>query len=199
MWRGQGIRIRAAVLIAFGIALLIFGIWRLGQRGAYPPLAGFFAPSVRHWAREIDRWADEYAVDRDLLATVMQIESCGHPGAVSVSGAQGLFQVMPYHFEAGEVMQEPEANARRGAAYLNYCLGAADGVIGSALACYNGGPGALGQRRENWSDEVQHYFRWGVGIYSDARDGSEESATLDRWLAAGGSLLCESARRALRD
>lgn len=197
--RGTQTRGRAAVLIAFGIALLIFGIWRMGQGGGFPRLAPFFAPSVRHWAGELDRWAGEFGVDRDLLATAMQIESCGHPGAVSPSGAQGLFQVMPYHFDAGEDMQDPETNARRGAAYLSYCFEAADSVIGTALACYNGGPGVLGQRREDWSDEVGHYFRWGAGIYSDARDGGGESATLDRWLAAGGSLLCESARRALRD
>ena len=106
---------------------------------------------------------------------------------------------MPYHFEAGEDMQDAETNARRGAGYLNDCYGAADGVIGGALTCFNGGPGTLGQGRADWSDEVQRYFRWGVGIYSDARSGLEKSATFDRWLGAGGSLLCESARRALRD
>lgn len=90
------------------------------QRGNQGQLAAFFAPSVQHWSDEINNWANQYSVDRDLLATVMQIESCGHPTVVSGAGARGLFQVMPFHFSADEDMLDPETNARRGASYLNY-------------------------------------------------------------------------------
>ena len=156
-------------------------------------LAGFFAPSVQYWSVEIGRWAAAADVDPDLLATVMQIESCGHPTVVSGAGAQGLFQVMPFHFAAGEDMLNPEVNAARGAAYLNYCGGAADGVIGLTLACYNGGPAVIGRARELWSGETRSYYRWGIGIYSDAAAREGRSDTLDQWLAAGGGRLCESA------
>ena len=161
-------------------------------------LADFFAPSVRHWSGEIDDWAREYEVERDLLATVMQIESCGHPTVVSVAGAQGLFQVMPFHFTSDENMIDPATNARRGATYLNYCHQAADGVIGLALACYNGGPGVINQARDRWSHETQKYYRWGVGIYSDAVASADASETLDLWLRAGGERLCDSAAAELR-
>ncbi|MCY4018040.1 MAG: lytic transglycosylase domain-containing protein [Chloroflexi bacterium] len=167
------------------------------QRGNQGQLATFFAPSVQHWSGKINDWAYQYGVDRDLLATVMQIESCGHPTVVSGAGARGLFQVMPFHFSADEDMLDPDTNARRGATFLNYCFGASDSVIGLALACYNGGPGAIRQPRERWSRETQNYYRWGVGIYSDAAAGSARSETLDLWLEAGGSRLCQSARREL--
>ncbi len=167
------------------------------RRGDQDQMAAFFAPSVQHWSGKINEWAYQYSVDRDLLATVMQIESCGHPTVVSGAGARGLFQVMPFHFSADEDMLDPDTNARRGATYLNYCFGASDSVIGLALACYNGGPATISQPRERWSRETQNYYRWGVGIYSDAAAGSPRSETLDLWLEAGGSRLCQSARREL--
>ncbi len=160
-------------------------------------LAEFFAPSVRHWSDEIGQWAARSDVDAQLLATVMQIESCGHPSVVSHAGARGLFQVMPFHFAEGDNMLEPDTNARRGGDYLNYCVSTAGGVIGLALACYNGGPSVISQPRERWSQETQAYYRWGVGIYSDAAAAASQSETVEQWLAAGGAHLCQSAEREL--
>jgi hypothetical protein len=34
---------------------------------------------------------------------------------------------------------------------------------------------------------------WGTGIYGDASNGASQSDTLDQWLAAGGSGLCQHA------
>ena len=160
-------------------------------------LADFFAPSVHHWARELDGWAARSQVDPRLLATVMQIESCGHPGAVSHAGAQGLFQVMPFHFDEGEDMLNPDANALRGGDYLHYCAQASGGVIGLTLACYNGGPSVIQRARETWPRETRAYYRWGLGIYSDATAGAAQSETFDQWLAAGGARLCQSAAQEL--
>ena len=156
-------------------------------------LAPFFAPAVRHWSDEINHWATQHDVDPHLLATVMQIESCGHPKVVSNAGARGLFQVMPFHFAAGEDMLDPETNAKRGASFLLTCSGASDGVVGLTLACYNGGQSVINKPRERWSSETQKYFRWGVGIYSDAIAGAAKSDTFDQWIAAGGGRLCASA------
>lgn len=170
--------------------------WLRGAREV--ELAGFFAPAVRHWSAEINRWSAQYEVDPRLLATVMQIESCGHPTVSSNAGAQGLFQVMPFHFAAGEDMLDPDTNAKRGAAFLKSCAGRADGVIGLTLACYNGGPSVLNRPRENWPYETQKYYRWGVGVYSDALAGAAQSETMDQWLAAGGARLCARALDELR-
>jgi len=160
-------------------------------------LAEFFAPTVRHWSGKISHWSAQHRVSPHLLATVMQIESCGHPTVISGAGARGLFQVMPYHFAEGENMLEPDTNARRGSAFLKQCHQASDGVIGLTLACYNGGASVISKPRESWSHETQKYYRWGVGIYSDAVAGGTTSTTLDQWLAAGGRHLCARAEREL--
>ena len=168
----------------------------IGGRGDLE-LAAFFAPSVQHWSGKISHWAAEHELDPQLLATVMQIESCGHPTVISNAGAQGLFQVMPFHFAEGENMLEPDTNAHRGGAFLKQCQQAAGGVIGLTLACYNGGGSVIAKPPESWSRETQMYYRWGVGIYSDAVAGNLSSDTFDQWLAAGGQRLCASAEQEL--
>ena len=184
--------------VAVGIRRVAFSARNWIGGPADLELAGFFAPSVQYWSDEIGKWAAEQAVDAHLLATVMQIESCGHPKVVSGAGARGLFQVMPFHFASGEDMLDPDTNAARGGSYLNYCGNAAGGVIGLTLACYNGGPSVISQARELWSQETQSYYRWGVGIYSDALAGRAKSETMDQWIAAGGGRLCSSAEGELR-
>ena len=156
-------------------------------------IAPLFTAEVEHWAADIRRWASEYGVDPNLLATVMQIESCGQAGVSSHAGAQGLFQVMPFHFSEGEVYTDPDTNARRSAGVLNECLGYANGDTGLALACYNGGPSVISKPFVYWPDETQRYYNWATGIYQDAQRNLSESQTLDNWLAAGGVNLCSSA------
>lgn len=165
----------------------------LSSGGGNGEIAEFFAPSVQHWASNISDWADLYEVDTQLMATVMQIESCGHPTVVSHAGANGLFQVMPFHFEAGEDMLDPATNAKRGGMFLNYCHTAAKGDVGLTLACYNGGPSVINRSLSTWASETQRYYMWGVGIYGDAIANRRESDTLNRWMEAGGSRLCASA------
>ncbi|MBN1439473.1 MAG: transglycosylase SLT domain-containing protein [Anaerolineales bacterium] len=157
------------------------------------PIASFFMPTVRAWEADIARWAEEYGLDPNLAATVMQIESCGDPRAVSPSGAQGLFQVMPYHFEAGEDMRNPETNARRGLAYLTRSLLLAQGDVRLALAGYNGGHGVISWDEADWPEETRNYAYWGGGIYADAAAGGSVSPRLEEWLAAGGTSLCDAA------
>lgn len=160
-------------------------------------LAGLFTQQVLHWEDEIVAWADEYQLDPNLLATVMQIESCGHPTVSSHAGAQGLFQVMPFHFDVGENMLDPNTNAMRGAAFLNLCLDLSNENPGLAMACYNGGPSVLRTPFDNWHPEPQRYYYWGTGIYADAQQDQSNSGRLDEWLNAGGVSLCDRASREL--
>ena len=74
-------------------------------------LSPIFTQEVLYWETSIFQWAEEWSLDANFVATVMQIESCGDPTAVSRSGAMGLVQVMPYHFEEGENRFLPETNA----------------------------------------------------------------------------------------
>lgn len=167
--------------------------------GAAAGLAPLFTPEVQHWAADIERWAAALGLDPNLAATVMQIESCGWPNAVSRSGAQGLFQVMPFHFapEEAQSMQDPETNARRGLGYLALGLERAAGQAGLALAGYNGGHSQIGREPGLWPAETRRYWYWGTGIYADAAAGQTTSARLAEWLASGGASLCARAAAAL--
>jgi soluble lytic murein transglycosylase-like protein len=157
-------------------------------------IAPLFTREVRHWSGDIQRWAAEYKLDPNLLATVMQIESCGHPTVSSYAGAQGLFQVMPFHFSPGENQLDPETNGRHGADVLQQCLlNFANGDPGLAMACYNGGPSVVSKPYTSWSAQTQRYYIWGMGIYTDATANQSQSVTLDLWLNAGGKILCQQA------
>lgn len=156
-------------------------------------IAPLFTDEVAHWQDDIARWAQTYDLDPNLLATVMQIESCGHPTVSSVAGAQGLFQVMPFHFATNENPLDPNTNAMRGAGVLNECLRLAEGDVGLAMACYNGGPSVLYQEMSTWYDEPRRYYYWGTGIYADAQNNAQSSPRLDEWLNAGGARLCDLA------
>jgi soluble lytic murein transglycosylase-like protein len=156
-------------------------------------LSSVFTPEVLHWKDKILAWSAAYGLDPNLVATVMQIESCGAPGVVSSSGAQGLFQVMPFHFTAGEAMQDPDTNAARGLAYLALGLERGGGDAGLALAGYNGGHSQIGKDGSLWPNQTQRYWYWGTGIYDEARNGAAQSGRLQEWLQAGGASLCRTA------
>ncbi len=165
--------------------------------GVPPAAAGIIAPlftrEIQHWAPQIVAWAAEFGLDPNMAATVMQIESCGDPNAVSSAGAQGLFQVMPFHFASGENMQDPETNARRGMAYLAQGMQLTGGDTGLSFAGYNGGHGTAAKGWAAWPSETQRYYTWATGIYKDAATGAGTSETLNQWLAAGGASLCQQA------
>ncbi|MGQ0605033.1 MAG: transglycosylase SLT domain-containing protein [Anaerolineales bacterium] len=158
-----------------------------------PALAPFFTAEVQRWGEQIRGWAAQYGVDPNLIATVMQIESCGWRSAVSKSNAQGLFQVMPFHFAPGEPMQDPDVNAYRGLAYLSLGLTRANGDIGLALAGYNGGHSLITRDPAGWPEQTKRYWYWGTGLYNDAASGQATSGRLQEWLQAGGASLCARA------
>jgi soluble lytic murein transglycosylase-like protein len=161
----------------------------LGE-GSLPAL---FTPEVQRWSAEIETWSAQYGLPAALVATVMQIESCGDSRAQSGAGAQGLFQVMPFHFASDESALDPDTNARRGLAYLARSLELAGGRVDLALAGYNGGHSRISQMPELWPDETRRYVAWGSAIYADAASGSPYSPALDAWLGAGGDRLCRAA------
>ena len=106
-------------------------------------ISPIFTPEIHYWADSIIRWAAASNLDPNLVAIVMQIESCGDPRATSRAGAIGLFQVMPYHFKIGENPYQPDTNALRGLGYLKRSLDTAGGDARLALAGYNGGIGVI--------------------------------------------------------
>ncbi len=197
-----------AVVIFIGI-ILVFFLWGIKtpvhaddeparpyaeQYATHPGLSPLFTPEIHFWGDRIMDWASQTGLDPNLIATVMQIESCGDPTATSGAGAMGLFQVMPYHFESDENPYYPETNALRGIGYLQKSLEAASGDFRLAFAGYNGGIGVIPRAESSWAAETVRYVYWGSGIYADALQGASKSARLDEWLGRGGASLCAQAR-----
>jgi hypothetical protein len=195
-----GIGLASGLTCAMTILLLKGGIQAVPLPAALRPeqpetIGAVFTPEVQHWATKIMDWSRTYNIDPNVLATVIQLESCGDPFAGSGAGAQGLFQVMPFHFADGEDMHDPDVNARRGIEYLKGGLVRADGHIGLAMAGYNGGWGVIDVGWSGWYAETKAYYKWGSQIYLDAINGKkpEQSAALQDWLNAGGVRLCAQA------
>lgn len=164
---------------------------------SHSPFTGYFSPSVVHWQEEILIWAEDYQLDPLLIATVMQIESCGDPQAISSAGALGLFQVMPFHFQPDEDMLDPQTNARRGLIYLQQSLTKSNGNVRLALAGYNGGHSQIDRNPTHWPAETKRYVYWGSGIYQDSLRNDDNRETLTEWLRAGGRYLCQQAANRL--
>src|SRR5258708_8442363 len=148
------------LVLAYFVPILLRG------SGKPPAIAPFFTPEIQHWAPDIAKWSTQYGVNANLIATLMQIESCGLAGAASGVGAQGLFQVMPFNFQEGNNMTEPETNAQRGIGVLRDCLRYADGDVGLAMACYNGGPGLISRDPAHSPPAAPHYYTLGTGLYN---------------------------------
>jgi soluble lytic murein transglycosylase-like protein len=156
-------------------------------------LSPAFRAEVLRWEPDILVWSQTYQLDPNLTATIMQVESCGDPQALSPAGAAGLFQVMPFHFAPGEDRFDPSINAARGLGFFADGLARAGGDAGLALAAYNGGQGLIDKPVFDWPNETRDYYEWATGIYTEASAGQNPSATLERWLAAGGLALCQRA------
>ena len=160
-------------------------------------LSPIFTPEVQYWKDSILRWASATGLDPNLVAVIMQIESCGDPFARSGAGAIGLFQVMPDHFLSSDDPAAPDTNAARGLDYLRRSLSAAGNDVRLALAGYNGGIGLVSAGEWTWPAETIRYTYWGSGIYADAVSGASRSPRLDEWLSAGGASLCNQADQKL--
>ena len=160
-------------------------------------ISPIFTREIQYWADHILRWANASSLDPNLVAVIMQIESCGNPFARSSAGAMGLFQVMPYHFHAGENPYDADTNALRGLGYLSRSLEASHGNARLALAGYNGGIGVIARGEWTWSPQTLRYVYYGVPIYEDAKSGVTSSVNLDEWYRKYGAGLCRQASQKL--
>lgn len=200
------------VIVPFAVILLSVLLGTLALKKANPlPMASLdsmpdsipsnlspiFRREVLYWADSISRWASASNLDPNLVATIMQIESCGDPRATSGAGAMGLFQVMPFHFHAGDDPYNPETNATRGLAYLVRSLASANGDARLAMAGYNGGIGIIPRAEWSWHAETKRYVQYGAPIYNDAVSGIAASDALDEWYTKYGVSLCNQASQRL--
>src|SRR5579864_2388197 len=106
----------------------------------------------------VDRIAERHDVDRDLVHSVILVESNYNPLAVSSKGALGLMQLIPSTARRFGVSNsfDPGANVDGGVRYLKYLLDRYNGDRRLVLAAYNAGETA-----------VQHYG--GVPPFAETR------------------------------
>lgn len=93
----------------------------------------------------VDDIAEKHEVDRDLVHSMIRVESNYNPFAISNKGALGLMQLEPStarRFGVADAFN-PAQNVEGGVKYLKYLLELYNGDHRLALAAYNAGEGTV--------------------------------------------------------
>ena len=122
------------------------------------------------------QWADHYAavyqVPRELVHSIIEVESGWHPRAVSNKGAVGLMQLMPATAATFGVTNrfEIEQNIRGGVAYLARLLKLFDGDLRLVAAAYLTGENRILPAGLAYSNaEVYQYVSKVARLYREKR------------------------------
>src|SRR5713226_8136440 len=123
--------------------------WNLDQndgRASAPEITLPPAPEAPSAMRNmVDQIAERHEVDRDLVHSVIRVESNYNPYAISEKGALGLMQLYPStarRFGVSDAFN-PAQNVDGGVRYLKFLLEHYKGDRHLALAAYNAGEGTV--------------------------------------------------------
>ena len=114
----------------------------------------------------VDKYANSYGVDKNLILAIIKQESNFNPNAVSSAGAKGLMQLMDFNSEAYGVKNpfDIDENINAGVKHIKSYLDKYNGNVEMALMAYNAGPGTIARRGVNspsdlykMPEETQNY------------------------------------------
>jgi len=121
-----------------------------------------------HYYKEIDKISIEYKVNKEIIYSIIKVESNFRESSISHKGAIGLMQIMPPTGEwmansndlpySEEMLLDPIYNIKIGTLYLNYLIDRYDGDIKKVLIAYNAGPTRL--KDGSWKNfkETKNYL-----------------------------------------
>ena len=117
-------------------------------------------PSRTALVETANYYADLYRVPRELIHSMIEVESHWQPYAVSEKGAVGLMQLMPATAATLEVTNrfDVDQNIRGGVAYIARLLSLFGGDLRLAAAAYYAGEGRI--RRSGLAYSNADVFRY---------------------------------------
>jgi hypothetical protein len=121
--------------------------------------------------RIIGQAAEAYGVDRDLIHSVVRVESGFEIHSTSTRGAKGLMQLMPDTARELGVKNsyDPVENIMGGTRYLKGLLDRYQGDMRLALAAYNWGMGNVERNPEKLPRETASYISRVLRHYNEAK------------------------------
>ena len=140
---------------------------RAGRRAKASAISG--KTSYTELQDVIDRCAEKYNIDNELIRAMIQVESGWNTDAVSNKGAQGLMQLMPRTAAMLGVNDpfDPIQNIEGGVRYISDLTDKYRGDVEKALAAYNAGPARVDSG--NIPDVSKRYVKNIMSIYRKLR------------------------------
>lgn len=124
------------------------------------------------YSRYVQKSAQKYEIEPELIHAVIRTESNGNHRAVSKKGAMGLMQLMPSTASDMNVGNpfNPEENIEGGTRYLRSLIEKFNGNLTLAIAAYNSGPKTV-ERYGNVPpiSETRHYVNSVLALYNGKR------------------------------
>ena len=121
-----------------------------------------------NYYEEINKISKKYGIDREIIYSVIKIESNFREGVISHKGAMGLMQIMPPTGQwmatshdlpySEKMLLDPVYNIKIGTLYLHYLMNRYNGDIEKVLVAYNAGPSRLKDGSWKKFKETKNYL-----------------------------------------